>query len=78
MITEPKVIIRHSIPRHADGVKCDCGGYADATEPTHEEKLKYDWCGRYKIFGRACCAAAYICNVCKARIVGGFQAPDMG
>lgn len=76
-IKKPAVIERWGIPRHAEGVKCDCGGYADRVEPTHKEKLKYDWCGRYALSGWNCCAGAYKCNVCGARIVGGFKAPEM-
>lgn len=71
----PGATIFWFIPRDAEGMKCECGGYADSVEPTHEEKLRFD-CGRYEMGGRNCCAVAFKCAVCSHRIVGKLAAPD--
>lgn len=75
---------RHGMERGADGIKCSCGGYADVTDTTHEERMKYD-CGRYQMMFRqtgkerswSCCARAFKCAVCGKRIVGSQAVPEM-
>lgn len=71
----PDATIFWGIPRDAEGMKCECGGYADPAEPSHEEKLRFD-CGRYSIGGNNCCAVAFKCAICNRRIVGKLAAPD--
>lgn len=71
----PGATIFWFIPRGAEGMKCECGGYADSVEPSHEEKLRFD-CGLYAMGLYNCCAAAFVCAVCSRRIVGKFAAPD--
>jgi hypothetical protein len=65
-------IERFDIDRDAEGIKCDCGGYAEKVECTREEIAKYN-CGR----PWNCCARAFVCAVCGERIVGTAEAPDM-
>lgn len=64
--------IIYGIERDAKGIKCNCGGYADRVPCTPEEIREYG-CGR----GYECCARAFICCICGARIVGRAEAPDM-
>lgn len=81
---KPKVEVRHFMTRGADGVKCQCGGFADPVDTTHEENMAYD-CGRYQMLfrmhrtkgGYCCCARAFKCGVCGMRIVGTQAAPEM-
>lgn len=60
------------LPRNADAIACPCGGYADRVEATAEE-IKAQSCGR----SYECCARAFVCRVCKARLVGEAAAPEM-
>lgn len=57
----------------ADAVECQqCGGYAEGVSCTPEE-IKEHGCG-----GRtACCARAFVCELCDTRIVGSASAPEM-
>lgn len=61
------------VPREADGIPCPCGGYADLVEPTKEESRKY---GCKNLFD--CCSRAFVCRVCKERLVGKADAPEAG
>lgn len=68
-----KVIeIIEKFPRNAYGIACECGGYADKVDCTKEEIKKYN-CNN----GRECCARAFLCRICKTRIVGKAEAPEM-
>lgn len=68
----PPVQIRYGIERAAEGIKCDCGGYAERVKCTREELRAYN-CGR----SWECCARAFVCCVCGVRIVGAAEAPEM-
>ena len=70
-------IVRHGIKRHAEGVKCDCGGYADRVDTTESERIEFDACGRYRSFKYECCSCAFVCAVCHRRIVGTMSPPEM-
>lgn len=68
--------------RDAEAVTCPCGGHADRVTPTVGE-LENNGCDRdatlYKDDpARACCARAFACRVCGARLVGRAEAPDAG
>lgn len=58
--------------RNAEGTPCECGGYMDKVEPTAKEIKKYN-CGR----PWNCCAAAFVCRVCKKREACKLDAPEM-
>lgn len=60
------------ISRELEAIKCDCGGYAQRVPCTPEEIEKYD-CGK----GYECCARAFICCICKKRIIRRAEAPEM-
>lgn len=61
-----------SIAREAEGIKCPCGGYAEKVETTPEERGKYG-CGK----SYSCCDRAFVCAICKARLVGKADAPEV-
>jgi hypothetical protein len=63
--------LTNCFPRDAEGVPCACGGYADRADCTDEERKQYG-CGR----PFECCARAFVCRICKTRIVGSAEAPD--
>lgn len=63
--------LKEWIRRAHDGIKCDCGGYAEKAEATEEEEEKYG-CGR-----QGCCSRAFVCAVCGTRWVGSAEAPEM-
>lgn len=60
------------IERDAEGIKCECGGYAERVEPTNEEMKKHG-CGRM----RGCCSRAFVCCICGKRIVGSALSPEI-
>lgn len=66
-------------PRDAQAIMCACGGYAEQVNCTEAEIEAYD-CGRGRKNGlaMACCARAFVCRVCDARIVGTAESPEMG
>lgn len=66
--------IGEDYPRNSVGVKCSCGGYAEATgeEPTGDEVKAYDCVRPY-----ACCTAVFRCVVCGKEMIAGFESPDM-
>ena len=66
-----KIEERLNIDRGLDGIECTCGGYAKQVDCTLEEEAKYG-CGHIQ-----CCSRAFVCRVCKTRIVGNAAAPDM-
>jgi hypothetical protein len=59
------------IGRDTDGIPCTCGGYAAQVAVTPEEE-KAHGCGR-----PGCCARAFVCKLCKTRLVGSAEAPEM-
>jgi hypothetical protein len=63
--------LKESVPREAIGVPCECRGYTDRVDCTPDEEQKFG-CGR-----TGCCARAFVCRVCKVRIVGSADAPEM-
>lgn len=66
--------ISESVSRQADGIPCECGGYADRVDCTPEEMEEYN-CSEWKSW--ECCARAFLCRICKKRLVGRAEAPDM-
>lgn len=66
------VELDQDIERNVEAVKCPCGGYAERVEATQSEKEKYG-CGR--VFD--CCSRAFVCGLCKTRLVGSAEAPEM-
>ena len=60
------------VEREADAIKCDCGGYAERTEP-NEEESKLDFCGR----GFDCCGRVFVCSICNKRHIRHAKAPEM-
>jgi hypothetical protein len=63
--------IQYGIDREAEGIECKCGGYARRVDVTKDEERLLG-CGRPR-----CCSRAFVCAVCKARIVGKAEAPEM-
>lgn len=63
------------IERHTEAVPCTCGGYCDNVDSTDEECQKYG-CGSDKP-GHECCAASFVCRICKKRYAGPRPAPEM-
>lgn len=61
--------IQERLNREMQGVKCSCGGYAERVEPTKEE---FDKVGCWN----NCCARAFVCVLCKERLVGKAEAPE--
>lgn len=67
-----KVTVKYGIESDAEGLKCECGGYAERVDCTPEELEEYN-CGRpYE-----CCGRAFVCCICGKRIVGSAKAPEM-
>jgi hypothetical protein len=71
---EPTTTIELDAPlsRSADAAPCPCGGYADRVDLTTEE-IKSQSCGQ----SYECCGRAFVCRVCKARLVGEAEAPEL-
>lgn len=66
-----------SFERDADGIKCECGGYADRDcRMTKEEIEAGGSCGR-DTPDYQCCSRAFVCAVCKTRWIGTAPAPEM-
>ena len=63
----------YSINRDANGIQCECGGYAARVACTPEEIAGENNCGRQW----ECCARAFVCALCGKRIVGKAEAPEM-
>lgn len=63
------------IDRYCDGIECACGGYAPRVKSTEQECKDYG-CGRDSV-DYSCCARAFVCKICKLRIVGKAAAPEM-
>lgn len=59
------------IDREVRGIPCPCGGYADQVRVTEEESKKYG-CKNYS----DCCSRAFVCRICKERLVGKADSPD--
>jgi hypothetical protein len=64
--------IGYDVSPGAVGVPCPCGGYGDRVDCTPEELARWN-CGR----SYECCARAFVCRVCKSRLVGTAEAPEM-
>jgi len=70
MNTEP-YLIPERLPRQAEGYPCPCGGYADSVDVTPTEEKRFG-CGSV-----GCCSRAFVCRVCKRRLVGKAESPEM-
>jgi len=64
-----------AIERGQESLPCECGGYCDSVDCTEIECLAFG-CGR-DTPGSECCAAAFVCRICKTRYAGWQPAPDM-
>ena len=62
----------HGVARGAEGIECECGGYAKRVDCTPAEIEKYG-CGR----SYECCSRAFVCALCKTRILMTADAPDL-
>jgi len=71
-IAAGSTLISERLPREADGFPCPCGGYADRVDCTPAENEKHG-CGR----SWECCSRAFVCRVCKKRLVGTAESPEM-
>ena len=67
------IVLKDTLPRDATAAPCPCGGYADPVDCTKEEIGGALNCGR----SDACCIKAFICRICKQRLVAGLAAPEM-
>lgn len=66
------VVLTDPIKREAGAVPCECGGYADRV-PCSSEEIKTQGCSR----DYECCSRAFVCRICKVRMVGTAEAPDI-
>jgi hypothetical protein len=62
----------YGLDREADGIPCKCGGYAERAACTTGELAEFN-CGR----SWECCARAFVCKICGARLIGKADAPEM-
>lgn len=62
-----------TVGRDVEAVKCDCGGYAERVDCTPDEVRSEYNCGR----SHECCCRAFVCCVCKKRILRKAEAPEM-
>ncbi len=66
--------------RDADGMPCQCGGFAEKQYDLKEaewqkiQRPPYGFCGR----PWACCARAFKCRLCKTRLIVNAHAPEAG
>ena len=61
------------IERNVNSIPCPkCNGYADRIDLTAEE-IKRQSCGR----SYECCGRAFVCRLCRERIVGDAFSPEM-
>ena len=66
------IVLKETLGRNINAVPCPkCNGYADSVELTKEEIANQD-CGR----SYPCCGRAFVCRLCKTRIVGNAEAPE--
>jgi len=65
-----------SFDRDAEGLPCECGGYADRDYKMTIEELKGRTCGRDTTTYQ-CCSRAFVCRICKTRWLGIAAAPEM-
>jgi hypothetical protein len=67
------------IPRDADAIPCECGGFADALSDKEADfnmdELRKFGCGCEIMFGYNCCVRAFKCRICGKRIIGRADAP---
>jgi hypothetical protein len=66
----------YGIDRDAEGIPCECGGYADRDAKMTAEEISGRSCGR-DTPSYQCCSRAFVCRVCKKRWLGMAAAPDM-
>lgn len=64
------------IARGAEGIPCECGGYADRDNRMTAEEIRGRGCGRDRE-DHQCCARAFVCRLCKMRWLGSADSPDM-
>lgn len=67
-------MLKEAVERSTKALKCPCGGYAERVACTPEE-IKKHGCGTSDL-GWDCCARAFLCAVCKERLVGKAEAPE--
>lgn len=60
------------VGREAVGIPCSCGGYADRVYDLTAAEEKENGCGR-----KDCCSRAFVCRVCKKRMLCSSEAPEM-
>jgi hypothetical protein len=71
---ENAIVLKEELNRNTKGVACPkCNGYAEEVESTEEEIHSDLNCGR----SWACCCRAFVCRICKTRIVGSAESPEM-
>lgn len=63
------------VSRNADGIACECGGYADRDFKMTAKELHGRTCGRDSE-DYQCCARAFVCRICKTRLLGSASAPE--
>ena len=68
------MIFPECIPREDNAIPCPtCNGYCDNIPCTTEEIRTNQHCGS----SGECCIAAFICRLCKTRIIAHREAPEM-
>ena len=70
----PGTFLEAHVERDCDAVACPkCNGYADSVGSTEDEINSDLNCGR----SYACCCMAFVCRICKTRILAHALAPDV-
>lgn len=64
--------LKEQVDRNQNAIACPkCNGYAERVDLT-EEEIAHQICKRtYE-----CCGRAFVCRVCKERIVGNAESPE--
>ena len=70
---EKIINLKEVLIRDVESIPCpECDGFCDHV-PLTKKEIKEQCCGR----SYECCSRAFICRICKTRIVAELEAPDM-
>lgn len=65
-----------NVERDVDGIRCECGGYAELDHNMTAEEINRWGCGGDTPTNQ-CCARAFVCAICGTRWLGSAKAPEM-
>lgn len=66
--------LTESVQRRVDGIRCECGGYAERDHKMTQKEIEGRSCGRDTPTYQ-CCSRAFVCAVCGTRWLGTAKAP---